>query len=45
MGSLSDKTLFQAYKQAKTLKLSEEFIMLINQELKKRGLEYNLKNQ
>ncbi|WP_375162813.1 sporulation histidine kinase inhibitor Sda [Rossellomorea sp. SC111] len=35
---MSDKALIDAYTKAKQLKLSIEFIMLIEQEIKKRKL-------
>ncbi|WGG48075.1 MULTISPECIES: sporulation histidine kinase inhibitor Sda [Rossellomorea] len=35
---MSDKALIDAYKEAKQLKLSDEFIILIEQEMKKRKL-------
>ncbi|MCC5801925.1 sporulation protein [Bacillus sp. DSM 27956] len=38
MKLLSDKALIDAYKKAKQLKLSNEFIILIEQEIKKRKL-------
>ncbi|WP_201714328.1 sporulation histidine kinase inhibitor Sda [Rossellomorea arthrocnemi] len=38
MQLLSDKALIDAYKKAKQLKLSNDFIMLIEQEIKKRKL-------
>ncbi|MGM0854581.1 MAG: sporulation histidine kinase inhibitor Sda [Bacillota bacterium] len=38
MRPLSDQALIDAYKKAKQLKLSNEFIILIEQEMKKRKL-------
>ncbi|MCA1061147.1 sporulation histidine kinase inhibitor Sda [Rossellomorea aquimaris] len=38
MQCLSDQALIDAYKKAKQLKLSNEFITLIEQEMKKRKL-------
>ncbi|MGX1263214.1 hypothetical protein RKD55_001018 [Rossellomorea marisflavi] len=38
MKTLSDQALLDAYKKAKLLNLSSEFILLIEEELKKRQL-------
>ncbi|MBV6684410.1 sporulation histidine kinase inhibitor Sda [Bacillus sp. JRC01] len=38
MKTLSDQALLDAYKKAKLLNLSSEFILLIEEELKKRKL-------
>ncbi|KAA0561248.1 sporulation histidine kinase inhibitor Sda [Rossellomorea aquimaris] len=38
MRILSDQSLIDVYKKAKQLKLSNEFIILIEQEIKKRKL-------
>ncbi|WP_082197506.1 sporulation histidine kinase inhibitor Sda [Rossellomorea vietnamensis] len=38
MKLLSDKALIDAFQKAKQLKLSNEFIILIEQEMKKRKL-------
>jgi len=39
LGALSNETLFNAYIKARKLRLPDDFIALINQELEKRGLQ------
>ncbi|WP_188206229.1 sporulation histidine kinase inhibitor Sda [Alkalibacillus aidingensis] len=43
METLSDQLLIESYKKAKALDLNDDFIALIEKELKKRGLADHLK--
>ncbi|MCM2675375.1 sporulation histidine kinase inhibitor Sda [Alkalicoccobacillus plakortidis] len=42
MNNLQDDMLVEAYVKAKELSLSEDFIMLLHQELEQRNLQHKL---